>query len=402
MNSWRKVIHSFLTNSYHKLSRTSHSKKIIQEIDGLRFLAAFPVVIQHLTERITRDINVDFHIGLEYMITYFLTSRGFIGVYIFFIVSGFVMTIPFANYYLFNGKEINIKRYYKNRFSRILPPYTIALFSCFIILVIINYQPISYLFEHFLASVFFLHNVIYTKWSPINPTIWTLEIQVQFYMLLPLLAYLTYKFRSTLHRRVFLVLFLLGLHVFQDYFSIITVHKGYFNILGNLQYFLVGILLADIYLIELKNKNTRSYFFDILAALALISSLLAWSWDHNIYSRLLFLTLLFIFFYSLFRSIIINKFLSLKWIIALGSMCFTIYLVHLPLAEFFIVLTKNIHYTNYLSVNVLIQTAMYLPLLIVVSSIFFILIEKPSMQSNWIDDIFNLFKKHKTGVRDNL
>jgi peptidoglycan/LPS O-acetylase OafA/YrhL len=373
---------SWLNQIPEKLGRVSSRNKVISEIDGLRFLAAFPVVIQHLSERVVRNLNVDYVQGKEFFISSFLTSRGFVGVYIFFIVSGFIMAFPFANHYLFGKPMSGTLEYYKNRFSRLIPPYALALTALFLLLLVINYYPKLELWRHYLASLFFLHNTVYNGWSPINPTIWTLEIQVQFYCCLPLIAWLVYRFRSTWGRRIVVVIAILALHVIQDRSGMLF-DWGYLNIIGNLQYFLVGMLLADLYLIEWSGGVVRSKIFDLVAVVAITCALFAWNWDHNIYSRLLFLALLFVFFYAMFRSVWINRFLANRWVMALGSMCFTIYLVHLPLAEFFIIFSKHIHFTNYLSINMLIQVMLYLPLLIGASVVYFLLIEKPTMKKDW-------------------
>jgi len=376
-----------------RLARVSSRKRIIKELDGLRFLAAFPVVIQHLSERVIRSTGISFSQGTEFYVSSFLASRGFVGVYIFFIVSGFVVALPFANHLLYNSVKVDTWQYYKNRFSRIIPPYAVALISFFIVLLLLRYYTFSELWSHFLASLFFLHNLIFNGWSPINPTIWTLEIQVQFYCLMPFLALLIYSFRSTSYRRSIILIVILLLHLYQGYSGILT-GWGYLNILGNLQYFLAGIFLADIYLVEWINGYSKSYIYDLVAIGTIIGALFAWNWDHNIYNRLLFLLLLFFFFYSMFRSMIINRFLSNKWIMMLGSMCFTIYLVHLPLAELFIYFTKNIRVTNSLGINILIQFLLYLPVLILVSTAYFILIEKPTMKGDWLNKVQSWFSQN--------
>ncbi len=74
---------SFIADLPNRLARVTSGGRMIKEVDGLRFLAIFPVVIQHLSERYLRNAPVDFIKGSEYEFVTFIASRGFIGVYIF-------------------------------------------------------------------------------------------------------------------------------------------------------------------------------------------------------------------------------------------------------------------------------------------------------------------------------
>ncbi len=76
-------MNNFFYTLPEKLARITSGGKIIREIDGLRFLAIFPVVIQHLSERLERSTLVSFAPGNELEVATFFTNRGFIGVYIF-------------------------------------------------------------------------------------------------------------------------------------------------------------------------------------------------------------------------------------------------------------------------------------------------------------------------------
>ena len=53
------------------------------------------------------------------------------------------------------------------------------------------FQPASErgtLLPHFFASLFYAHGLVYGSWSEINAVTWSLEIEVQFYILAPLLC----------------------------------------------------------------------------------------------------------------------------------------------------------------------------------------------------------------------
>ncbi|MBO9573653.1 MAG: hypothetical protein J7497_15805, partial [Chitinophagaceae bacterium] len=108
-----------------------------------------------------------------------------------------------------------------------------------------------------------------------------------------------------------------------------------------------------------------------------------WRWDFAWYSRVLVIASLFLFFYSSFKSGYVNKFLSNNWITAIGGMCYTIYLIHLPFAELLITFTRKIHFTGWYAPNMLLQLVIFIPLIIMISAVCFLLFEKPFMDKHW-------------------
>jgi peptidoglycan/LPS O-acetylase OafA/YrhL len=74
----------FIQQLPQRMARITSGGKIIKEIDGLRFLAIMPVLIQHMAERFERNTTINFVTPPENATAAFLASRGVIGVYIFF------------------------------------------------------------------------------------------------------------------------------------------------------------------------------------------------------------------------------------------------------------------------------------------------------------------------------
>ena len=103
---------------------------------------------------------------------------------------------------------LRFRAYYLRRIRRIEPPYLINLAVCFAIIWLIN--PGRSLFvPHLVASLFYGHTLVYGDYSWINSVSWSLEVEAQFYLLMPALACLFTR-RSTLARRVSLGLLILG------------------------------------------------------------------------------------------------------------------------------------------------------------------------------------------------
>ena len=348
----------------------------------MRFLAIFPVVLQHLAERFERNSPVNLHESVDFSFASFVLNRGFIGVYIFFVISGFILGLPFAASALRGGRKVNLKSYYVRRLTRLEPPYIIAMTIAALALLVMGMYSLSEMLPHYSASIFYLHNIIYRKWTFINPPVWTLEIEVQFYIMAPFLALFIFKIGHVLVRRISLVAFIVGIMLFQQYFDIQERYTN-FTILGHLHYFLIGFFLADIYLNEWKTEIKKHVVFDFLSILAFVSLIYSWSWQFPLVNCIIFSFSLWLLFFSVFKSIWVNRFVTLPWITAIGGMCYSIYLIHLPITELFIRITGHLTFSNYYLVNYLIQLIMLIPVLLCLSIIFYLAIEKPCMYKDW-------------------
>src|SRR5690606_29291725 len=111
------------------------------------------------------------------------------------------LSLPFASFYLNKTKKVDLKSYYWRRVTRLEPPYFISMALFFITLVFIMGEEFKTLLPHFLTGIFYLHNIIYFDFNPINPPAWTLEIEIQFYILAPFLALFIFRLNNRYFRR---------------------------------------------------------------------------------------------------------------------------------------------------------------------------------------------------------
>jgi len=375
----------------NRLTRITSGGKLIKEIDGLRFMAIIPVLVQHLNERFIRNTTAVFATAPDVSTANFLASRGFLGVYLFFVISGFILALPFAAQYLKDGREVKLSVYYWRRVTRLEPPYILWMTLFFFVFIVVNGANISEYFLHYLAGITYTHSMIFGEWSPFNPPTWTLEIEVQFYILAPLLALIFFRIHKKTIRRITNVVLILLMMVLQQYGQTFKGVLG-LTILGHLHYFMVGFLLADLFVCDWNVKRKNSWY-DLLAIGSFVSLILVWSWDFEFLSRLLVVSCLFLFFYSVFRARYVNIFLTNRWITAIGGMCYTVYLIHLPLAELFIRVMKHIQVSDSYAINLLVQLAFFLPLVLVVGTIGFLLFEKPFMNKHWPYELKQFIKR---------
>ena len=114
------------------LSRITTSGNFIPEIDGLRFVAIVSVVLFHLFGFIENKDESIYNNTYNFdFIANFLKNGNF-GVQLFFVLSGFILGLPFAKHYLKDSNKVSIKSYFFRRISRLEPPYIIVMFLLFI------------------------------------------------------------------------------------------------------------------------------------------------------------------------------------------------------------------------------------------------------------------------------
>ena len=153
-----------------------------REIDGLRAVAVVPVIL--------------FHAGFT------IFSGGFVGVDIFFVISGYLITsIILAEC---RDGRFSIIRFYERRARRILPALTVVVLACI---------PFAWMWmlpdqlrdfsQSIVAVALFASNILFWRQSgyfdpvaeekPLLHT-WSLAVEEQYYMLFPLFVFLMWRF----------------------------------------------------------------------------------------------------------------------------------------------------------------------------------------------------------------
>lgn len=148
------------------------------EIDGLRAIAVLLVVIYH----------------------YFpvLAPNGFLGVDIFFVISGFVISGSLFSYPPNLTNKQTIARFYAKRFRRILPALMVCVVLVFFALVVLTSHPSRDTFFTGGTSLIGLSNIVlfdqeadyFAQSSQINAFThtWSLGVEEQFYLIFPLIG----------------------------------------------------------------------------------------------------------------------------------------------------------------------------------------------------------------------
>jgi peptidoglycan/LPS O-acetylase OafA/YrhL len=166
--------------------RAKQSRNYVAALTGLRGVAALFVFVFHYGS-LNPGIRLDLSVPLIGAALQFPLGLGFAGVDLFFVLSGFLLTLPFANTALSNAHQPSLGTYYKRRLLRVFPAYYAQLA---IILVFgawfVTWKPVSG--TSLLAHLGMFFNIGGNPVRPIVGIWWTLPVELSFYLLLPLIA----------------------------------------------------------------------------------------------------------------------------------------------------------------------------------------------------------------------
>ncbi len=329
---------------------------------------------------------------------------GCFGVQLFFVVSGFILSLPFARHHLCGGKPVGLREYYLRRFTRIEPPYVIHLAFLFVVCaLVLRYQPThpqlyqneawaGYASKHVLASLFYANAFVYATHPYPNIVLWSLEIEVQFYLLAPFLARV-FRIGGIWRRRALLGGLILLLPLAGNFVAGLceNSYRVGNSLAGTLQYFLVGFLLADLYLLGRPALTLRTYKWDLFC---LLSASAVVCFRHSPWLGYVLPVSLFICCLAAFRGLMTFRFLGNPWITTIGGMCYTIYLYHWLMISLLVRLTGRWQ-THILWLDLLIQFVVMSAVIIFLCAILFALFERPFMRRNWPSALWSALRPAK-------
>ena len=362
-----------------RIRRITRDGRWIAEIDGLRFLAIFSVFLFHLSGEVIMRSGRIIPVENRYLLLLQPVANGDRGVELFFVISGMILAMPFARSLLKGAKKVSIRKYYMRRVTRLEPPYLVSVLLFLVLLAVYMHGHLGKAFlGHALASAFYLHGMIYGSMSPVNPVTWSLEIEIQFYLLAPLFMQL-FRVRGQTGRRLIMVAGILLIGVAQA--PLRNIPRVELSILFHLQYFLAGLLLADILVLDLERMRSR-WIWDVagFAALAFIFEV-----GHEVYAAHILLPFAIgVLCLAAMRGPVLHRIFANSWIAVTGGMCYSIYLMHFMLMAAIFKESRRLIVPHFdFFANYLIQfVALGIPILLL-SAAFYLLVERPCMDPDW-------------------
>lgn len=332
----------------HLFRRVTARGDLLAELDGLRAVAIFPVVLFHAAMSLyvkgaQGQVSAIDPGAADLFRTPvgWLVSHGFLGVQLFFVISGFVVTLPFARARLLGDADPSLGRYYLKRVTRIEPPYVIAL--CSYLAGVLVLAPENARIADYLAGLVYMRTALFGSEPWAFFISWSLEIEVQFYLLAPLLA-AVFWIRPAALRRTVLVTAIAATALYAADVRLASTEPPPLG--GPLQhgrwlgseiaFFLVGLLVADLWTTrELRTgERVSSAAYDagwLLGFAAVLASYRALEESHA--GIALLVAGLFLMTLGAFRGRLARAALSLPFVSIVGGACYTIYLFHFQLVS---------------------------------------------------------------------
>ena len=372
-----------------RFARVTTSGRRIRELDGLRFLAIGSVVVLHVCQVVVA--NEPGRPRMDRFARLVFDSR--IGVDLFFVISGFILALPFGAHRLLGERPVPLRSYYLRRLTRLEPPYLLTLALWYAVAVLYWHRPAAALWPHVLASAAYVHNLVYFNpatgdyTNPISNVAWSLEVEVQFYLLAPLLAAIAFAPRRPAVRRWGI----LAVAVAVGQSSKLFLHRHVAlppTLYGELPNCLMGFLLADVFLTDWDQRPPRVWWADVVAVGGWLL-LPFWFQDlrvhgHRVVPQGGLPEVLLVLCYASFRGRWTSRFLASGPVMTLGGMCYSIYLLHLPILHL-LGDHPQVLWPGRMSVGLrtLVDTAVWMAVVLPASALFFVAVEKPCMRRDW-------------------
>jgi len=301
------------------------------EVDGLRAIAVGAVMIYHAQIRILEKL---------------LLPGGFLGVDIFFVISGYLITYLIIKEKI-STNNFSFKNFYERRARRILP----ALFFMLIIMLPFSYVVLipSDFKEYILSNLFavgFTSNYFFyfseiqygSLDSFLKPLLhtWSLGVEEQFYIFFPILIILFFNNNWSLKR--FFFIFILLSFLISSYLSIANTQLSFFSLLTRIWELLFGSLTAYLIFfnkIDFINKKLINFLSYIGVTIIFLSFIF---FEKNTYHPS-YLTLFPVIgtclvLINLNSNNIVQKILSSKIFVFVGLISYSLYLYHYPILSF--------------------------------------------------------------------
>jgi peptidoglycan/LPS O-acetylase OafA/YrhL len=298
------------------------------EIDGLRALAVIPVIL--------------FHAGFSAF------SGGYVGVDVFFVISGYLITTILVND--LDSNKFSLFEFYERRARRILPALVVtSLLTIAAAWALMNPIELRKFGNALMGVATFSSNVVFWKSqgyfdeaSEINPLIhtWSLAVEEQWYIVFPILLLMLWRFNKN---KVF------GLLCVAAAASFLMSEWGWRN-KPTAAFFLAPtraweLLAGSIAaLIVCKNGIKGNELFSIFGLVLIFVSVLFFDESTPVPSAYTLApvigTVLLILFCA--PTTLVAKWLSAKLVVGIGLISYSAYLVHQPILAFVRLYTKDI------------------------------------------------------------
>jgi peptidoglycan/LPS O-acetylase OafA/YrhL len=355
--------------------------KRLPGVDGLRAVAALWVVLYH----IMAFSHAQFPLvpGLDL----FLRS-GSTGVSLFLVLSGFCLYLPFAG-----GRAGRFKtgEFFRRRCKRLMPAYYVALFLALALAVGTAGQlgltdlSIGEATWELVTHLALIHTLFPSTFYSLNGAFWSLGLEWQLYIGLPLLVWITRRFGLSYAVATAVacnVLYRLALGMATsrgliDSGSLLATAVLPNQLPGRWAEFAFGMVAADLYASgRLQRWVRHASALTVAIAILVPASLVAAQTDlsHIVYGALFFALLCLV----IASENPVARILGWRPLVALGTMSYSLYLVHQPIIQL-LALWLQVRRPDLSPTAVFWALILFIPIILLLAWMLFVLVERRTM-----------------------
>ena len=295
------------------------------DIDGLRGLAVLSVVFFHSS---IKPFEINFFSG------------GYLGVDIFFIISGYLIT-NIILYELKKNNEFNYLTFFERRSRRILP----ILFFAIIISLPLSYfvlSPTSLLdySKSIFSAIFFYSNIrfistdYYDFEAILKPLLhtWSLSVEAQYYFLYPFFLVFLFKNFKKYIIIIFLILIFCSLF-YSNFLSSIDPSKNFYILTSRIWELFIGSIISIVQLLKPNKNKTYTYlqnFYSIFGISLILISIFNFNnqTPHPSFLTLIPVTGVVLVIYFSNQKYLATKILSNSLLTKTGLISYSFYIWH--------------------------------------------------------------------------
>ena len=316
------------------------------DIDGLRAISIISVLIYH---------------GNFEFFGYKVLKGGFLGVDIFFVISGYLISsIIFQEYHLYN--KFNFKNFYNRRIRRIIPVLLFITlltipFSYYYLLPnnLIEFSNSIFFSTFFISNIYFIYDSLQYggDQSILKPFLhtWSLSVEEQFYLIFPLMMIFILRFFNKFLLIILFAILILSLS-FAEWGSVNNQLNNFYLLTSRIWEIFFGVIISLLHhknFMIIKNK----YFINFLTIVSLLIIFISLTIFGNELQHPSLFTLLPVLATSLLiyfntEHTVVGKFLSLNFLVYIGLISYSLYLWHFPILSFMFLMGLDDNFFSFL------------------------------------------------------
>jgi peptidoglycan/LPS O-acetylase OafA/YrhL len=310
------------------------TKIYFPNLNGLRFIAASLVIIHHIEQMKHLKQMENYYTSIP-----FIGVIGKLGVVLFFVLSGFLITYLLLEEQKLNN-AISVKKFYMRRVLRIWPLYFLIIILALLVMPNIELFTLkgfekddvySYLYVKIALFVFFLPNLVSVVGNiPYASHTWSIGTEEQYYLIWPLLFKYIKLNKLVLLISIIIAYLLIGGFLnsqYSDFLPFKKIIRAFWNSF-TISCMAIGgffaVLLFNKSKLLVLLKNVYLFYFILIATMLFLAKGVCIPYFHNEFYAVLFGIIILNFASN--EKIKIN--LENKYLIYLGNISYGLYMFH--------------------------------------------------------------------------